>query len=184
MPRRLIARRRGRIEARLPEELRAVLRQTMRDLDEMLDTDGAAAGRAEPADPLEAITGITGSAERERPDDPALLRLRPDAYAAEVDEGRAAGEYRRLTEADLENLQRARVAVVLDGLSATDPIALTDDDAEAWLGALNDARLVVASRLGIETDEWEPGPGTPESLLYLYELLGLLFAETLDAVAG
>ena len=95
-----------------------------------------------------------------------------------------ASEYRRFTESELEGIQRARVAVVLDGLAESSRITLAPDDAEAWLGALNDGRLVVASRLGIDVDEWRPGADTPSDLLFAYELLSVLFGDMLSAVTG
>lgn len=173
----------GSVELKLPGELRTPLRDLMRQLDQLLDTSGDQ--QQESVDPLAELTGMTGLTgleERSRPDDPALLRLRPDAYGPDVDDGAAAAEYRRFTESELESIQRARVSIVLDGLAETGRITLTPDDAEAWLGALNDARLVLATRLGIDHDEWQPGPGTADLLLFLYQALSVIFSDLLSAV--
>lgn len=173
--------RNGTVGVRLPGGLRLVLLDQMRQLDQLLDT-----GRSEEAstDPLAELTGMTGGvAERDRPEDAALLRLRPDAYAAEVDDGTAAAEFRRFTEGDLEALQRSRVASVLETLSDGDRFDLDEGQAQAWVGALNDLRLASASRLGIEDDEaldkLPPSPG-----LQMFGLLGALLHELLVALGA
>jgi hypothetical protein len=170
-------RRDGTLEIRLPEELRRILRHLMRQLDALLDSGGDASDR-EP-DPLEAITGMgPGLEARPRPDDPALLRLRPDAYRSDVDGGEAAREYRRFTESELEGIQRARVAVVLDGLAEGDRVPLGPEEAEAWLGALNDCRLALGSRLGIDHDDWD-GTDADQGTLFQYAVVTEVFHDLL-----
>ncbi|HEX7354416.1 MAG TPA: DUF2017 family protein [Mycobacteriales bacterium] len=171
----------GTVGVRLPAGLRQVLLDQMRQLDQLLDTGS---GQEASSDPLAELTGMTGvTGERARPDDPALLRLRPDAYAADVDGGRAAAEFRRFTEADLEALQRARVSAVLDTLAGGDRFDLDAEQAQAWVGALNDLRLAQASRLGIEDDDaLERLPPTPA--LQLFVLLGGLLHDLLVALGA
>lgn len=111
--------------------------------------------------------------ERSAPEDTGLRRLSPAAYP---DDGAASQEYRRLTEADALRRRRDGVAQVLATLSAdspalaeaavdADPLAphpvrVDADSADAWLRTLSALRLVLASRLGIETaddhDEDDP----------------------------
>ncbi|MBF4560751.1 DUF2017 family protein [Microbacterium sp. VKM Ac-2870] len=100
-------------------------------------------------------------------DDPAVARLVPDAYADDVE---AAGEFRRLTEADLLSRRRADADVVLaslqrDGVTLRPAdidrvdaeealvIELDDEPVAAWLRTLTALRLVVATRLGVTADD-------------------------------
>ncbi|GHF99398.1 DUF2017 domain-containing protein [Streptomyces filamentosus] len=111
------------------------------------------------ADPLAALFAEGPS---EPPSDPALRRLFPDAYADDTEELRsAASDFRRFTENDLRARKREdALAVVraLDGLAPADAeesvlLKLTPDESRAWLGALNDLRLTIATRLEITEDE-------------------------------
>ena len=86
----------------------------------------------------------------EVPQDPALLRLLPDAS----DDPEIAGELRRFTEADvrrgkLDRLRAWRAAIQRAEPSLVVPAATAADHA----AAITDVRLVLASRLGVETDE-------------------------------
>jgi hypothetical protein len=98
------------------------------------------------SDPLMALLGAE---PQDRPEDPALLRLLPDAYACEVDGGDAAREFRRLTDADLRATKRADAECVL---ATVDASTLDVDAAQSWLRALNDLRLVLGERLGLSLD--------------------------------
>ena len=127
-------------------------------------------------DPLAAMVGIT-TGPVERPDDPALARLLPDAYGAD---DQAATEFRRYTEADLRAGKRAHATVVLAGLA---PLAgrggrlvLDRDEADAWLGCLNDLRLVLGTRLEVtEETELDPRGDDPRAhALQVYGWLGWL----------
>jgi hypothetical protein len=106
----------------------------------------------------------------DRAEDTALQRLLPDAYADDDD---AAEEFRRLTSDDLVARKRADAEVVLATSEATD---LTVDQAESWLRALTDVRLVLADRLGIVEDGqaeamWDAvGPDLRELLAVLHDL--------------
>lgn len=118
-----------------------------------------------------AIAGAFGGAQ-EIPEDPALARLMPDAYADDVE---ASAEFRRHTENELLARRIRDARRVLSGLdmSLNEPVvgaasaeakaAASDDQlpfdvvldpasAEAWTRTLAAVRLVVASRLGIETE--------------------------------
>ncbi|MCW2681723.1 MAG: hypothetical protein JWM62_3124 [Frankiales bacterium] len=127
-------------------------------------------------DPLAAMVGLS-SGPMKRPDDPALARLLPDAYG---DDDAAATEFRRYTELDLRAGKRAHATAVLTGLS---PLAgrggrlvLDRDDADAWLGCLNDLRLVLGTRLEVtEETELEPRSDDPRAhALQVYGWLGWL----------
>ena len=99
--------------------------------------------------------------------DPAIARLVPDAYS---DDAEAAQEFRDLTEGDLLERRRQDAGAVLGSLSEA---AALPDDAEpddevlmelvelrldtealqAWLRTLAAIRLVLATRLGIRSED-------------------------------
>ncbi|MFB7517953.1 DUF2017 domain-containing protein [Streptomyces sp. NPDC056144] len=112
------------------------------------------------ADPLAALFAEGPS---EPPSDPALRRLFPDAYGDGSEELRAAAsDFRRYTENDLRARKRVDALTVvraldeLAGASAGEGgavLKLTPDESRAWLGALNDLRLTIGTRLDIQDDE-------------------------------
>ncbi|MFI9200064.1 DUF2017 domain-containing protein [Streptomyces sp. NPDC053048] len=115
----------------------------------------------EAADPLARLFAEGPS---EPPADPALARLFPDAYGepgGEQDrEQRAhAAEFRRYTENDLRERKREDALGMvrsLDSLSVAGDsgavLRLPPEGCRQWLGALNDLRLTIGTRLEI-TDE-------------------------------
>lgn len=174
--------RRGRhgIEARLRPGEMAVLAGLLEQLVDVLDDSGDATG-----DELERIVG---AGPRARPDDPVLARLLPDAYA---DDEEAAGEYRRLTEGDLRAGKVTAARRVLAGLQASGDghLRLDDEDAEAWLSALNDLRLSLGTRLDVTEDTYAEvermAPDDPRRpALTAYMWLGWLQETLVQAVAG
>ncbi|MFE3248943.1 DUF2017 domain-containing protein [Streptomyces sp. NPDC059209] len=123
----------------------------------------------------------------EPPSDPALARLFPDAYGFGDDTDdelrEYSSEFRRFTENDLRDRKREDgLAVVrgLDALSASGEggavLKLTPDDCRHWLGALNDLRLTIGSRLEVsDEDEGESlyrlrdsDPRKPMVMAYLW----------------
>lgn len=91
-----------------------------------------------------------GLVDRPRPEDPALMRLLPDV---DPEDDERSAEFRRLTEFDLKQAKAHNVRIVLLGLSKGNDISLTRDEVLAWMKGLNDLRLVLAVRLGIDTEE-------------------------------
>lgn len=81
------------------------------------------------------------------PDDPALVRLLPDAFR---DDPAATREFRALSEPSLIEHKRRNLATVLAGIDS--PGVLDSDAQRAWLQVLTDLRLTIASRLGIDTN--------------------------------
>lgn len=125
-------------------------------------------------DPLADLVGIDPDAVK--PEDPALARLFPDAF---MDDDEAAAQFRRFTERDLrrQKSQSARTAIeTLERSGAK--IVLTEDEAQAWLGALNDLRLVLGTRLGVSEDmDWAASLAEDEGAavpLQLYDWLTYL----------
>jgi hypothetical protein len=112
-------------------------------------------------------------------DDPSLRRLFPTAYAHDPDR---EAEYRQLVGDEL--LERRRAA--LDTVAATaDATRLTEDELVAWMGAVNDLRLVLGTRLDVseETDTEVP-PDHPDAAAYaIYGYLGYLLENLVEALS-
>jgi hypothetical protein len=77
------------------------------------------------------------------PGDPSLRRLTPPAYDDEADEK----GYRELMGAELLN-GRVQALELLAATAGNE--RLTAEEAEAWLRALNDLRLVLGTRLDVQ----------------------------------
>lgn len=115
-------------------------------------------------DPLAAMVGIDPDAAPSQ--DPALLRLLPDAFR---DDDEAAAEFRRFTERDLRLTKvdhASRVQRMLrEGVSESDPSVVVDlsgEELAAWLGFLNDARLVLGARLELTEENQEDLADLPD----------------------
>ncbi|MFF9215745.1 DUF2017 domain-containing protein [Streptomyces viridosporus] len=105
----------------------------------------------------------------EPPSDPVLRRLFPDAYSGpgqpasgkEAEEQRAySAEFRRYTENDLRAGKRENALAVIRSLDELVPagedgavLELAPEESRRWLGALNDLRLAIGSRLEISDEE-------------------------------
>ncbi|WP_322408901.1 DUF2017 family protein [Microbacterium invictum] len=124
-------------------------------------------------------------------DDPAVLRLVPDAYA---DDAEAAQEFRDVTERDLLRRRHRDAQLVRRSLSPAATLtsvttagaegweevdlALDPESVQAWMRTLAAVRLVIASRLGI-TDEDQHDGDDPRFGVYDwlgYRLEGLIRA--------
>jgi hypothetical protein len=144
-----IKRRADVIRVRLAPEERMVLAGFAREVAQLLGGVPA----ADP-DPLAAMVGMTAepgpdSAGPQVPDDPALLRLLPDAY----DDPAGAAEFRRLTDDELRRGKATALSRLADDVEHTrETIELDDEAADIWAQAINDVRLVLGVRLGIEAD--------------------------------
>jgi hypothetical protein len=79
------------------------------------------------------------------PDDPALRRLFPPAYS----DGESDEQYRSLVRDQLVNGRSKSLATVRDTLGEK---TLTAEQADDWLRALNDLRLVLGTRLDVTED--------------------------------
>jgi hypothetical protein len=110
---------------------------------------------AEPApasdidDPFEYLRGLEESIRE--PSDPAILRLLPNAAPADRE---VAEEFRRLTDGELRATKIRRLRRIWEQLSRSDDEwVVPADEALATAAALTDVRLVLASRLGLATDD-------------------------------
>nr|WP_165143475.1 DUF2017 family protein [Microbacterium endophyticum] len=124
--------------------------------------------------------------------DPAMERLSPSVYP---DDALASAEFRDLTRGDLIDRRRADADLILaalrdadlsldteevDNADALEEVVLTlsPSDAESWLRTLSAIRLVLASRLGITTED-DLDPEDPRFGIYEwvgYRLDGLVNA--------
>ncbi|MFD5425890.1 DUF2017 domain-containing protein [Streptomyces sp. NPDC127084] len=155
----------------------------------------------EPAKGEDPLAALFTEGPSEPPADPALARLFPDAYGEPGDEEpdhelrEYCAEFRRYTENDLRTRKRDdALAMVrsLDGLTAAGEggaiLKLTAGDCLHWLGALNDLRLTIGTRLEV-SDEDESGelyrlpdsdPRKPMVMAYLW--LGALQETLVEAL--
>jgi Domain of unknown function (DUF2017) len=134
-------------------------------------------------DPLAAMVGITS--HDSPPEDEVLHRLLPNAYADQVD----ASEFRRYTESTLRQKKQAHAISMRIHLKSADDgmVDLDHDNANAWLGALNDIRLALGVRLKVENNSQEElellSPDDPLRGVYaVYTWLGWLQGTLLDAL--
>ncbi|MFF6991697.1 DUF2017 family protein [Streptomyces sp. NPDC010273] len=133
---------------------------------QLLELIGPGPGEDASDDPLAELFAEGPS---EPPADPVLRRLFPDAYTdpeqapdspRDAEERMAhSAEFRRFTENDLRAGKRENALAVVRTLDALTPggdggaiLKLTAEESRQWLGALNDLRLAIGSRLDI-TDE-------------------------------
>jgi hypothetical protein len=125
-------------------------------------------------------------------DDPVVSRLFPDAYP---DAPRESADFRRFTEGDLKTAKIDQAGAILAALpeEGGGEIRLDPEAAEAWLRALNDARLALGIRLDITDDtlldmEFDEAvrddPASPRVFqLSVYSYLGYLQDSLLSCVS-
>ncbi len=123
-------------------------------------------------------------------EDDAVARLVPDAYP---DDAHAGREFRHATEHELLDRRRDDANRVLADLEASGAsgadgaddavvdIALSPDDAKAWMRSLAALRLVIASRLGVEHED-DHDPDDPR--FGVYDWLGYRLDGLVNAVSG
>jgi hypothetical protein len=83
--------------------------------------------------------------------DPVVDRLFPDIYPDRPDD---SAEFRLYTEGDLQTGKIDQAGAILAALpdSGEGEVRLDGEAAEAWLRAINDARLAMGTRLDIQAD--------------------------------
>jgi len=120
------------------------------------DGDGPGPDDAAPVPPSATDAAVLAAlawdpAGGETPRDPALARLLPPAS---TDDDELAAEMRRLTEGAVRATKVDQLRVVHRTLTQSSGVVIVRKGQErSWLAALTDLRLVLASRLGIETDD-------------------------------
>jgi hypothetical protein len=122
-------------------------------------------------------------------DEPVNRRLFPPAYLDVADVERDS-EYRRLMHDDLVEEKLANLDLVTGSLERGSnsvrrwTVELTDEEAAAWLGVLNDLRLALGVRLDITEDfDGDVDDADPRApALRLLSYLGWLEEQLLDAL--
>lgn len=150
--------RKGDFEVRLSEAERQLLASLVQQLRAALDDDTDAGGAK----------------------DPTLRRLFPTAYP---DDERRDQEYRSMVHDDLA----ARHHASLDTLESTLSASRLDEEALlAWMGAVNDVRLVLGTRLDVsEETDLVPDPDHPDGpALAVYGYLGFLLESMVVAISS
>ena len=121
-------------------------------------------------------------------EDPARERLFPRAYLDPTAESEEA-EWQALVHPSLlrERLEALQLINATLGRASVDgdwwQIALTPDEVQAWLGVLNDTRLVLGTRLGVTDEERALDPADPEAGAYaMYQWLTWLQGDLVEAL--
>lgn len=141
----------GAYELRLPEQERAIVRELVGQLREL----------------LVATT-----------DDPSTRRLFPSAYPGDEERDE---EYRTLVRDELLEHRLVAIDVVE---STVDADVLDEEQVTGWMGAINDLRLVLGTRLDVDETLPELDPDDPLAPAYAtYEYLGWLLTHIVDALS-
>ena len=165
----------GQITLTLDSTEREVLTELFEQMSELLSELGG----QESTDPLEAMLGMNGSTEIS--DDPALARLFPDGYS---DDEHASADFRRFTEQDLRQQKTAALIDIRNALTGNDETSLvSQEQAQSWLKAINDLRLVLGTRLEI-TQENDFDFDSDDPGVNLYNYLTYLQGTLLDALSS
>ena len=173
----------GGVRAALAPAEASLLRSLVAQVITLIAPDGPPRGRTD--DPLDWDV-LEAGMDPQISDDPVLARLLPDGYR---DDPEAAGEFRKYTESGLRSAKQQAAQEMLDTLPESGgKIQLTQDQAQAWLKALNDVRLALGVRLGV-TEEFEEQWGRlraddPQWAAYeVYAWLGAVQESLVQALA-
>ena len=153
----------------------------------------------EPAADADPLAALFAEGPSKAPQDPALARLFPDAYgegpdATDYDAAEYSAEFRRYTENDLRARKREDCLALVRSLDRAPvgsqgdvELELGADGCRSWLGALNDLRLTLGTRLEITDDDGEElyqlpddDPRKPQTMAYLW--LGWLEESLLEVL--
>jgi hypothetical protein len=126
------------------------------------------------------------------PDDPVRERLFPRAYL-DPTEDLAEQEWQELVHPELIRERLKALERLTETLSRVTPrkgrveIEIDADEAQAWLGALNDARLALGTRLGVteDLDQAELPPDHPDAAAYaVYGWLTWVQGDLVETLLG
>ncbi|WP_406476650.1 DUF2017 domain-containing protein [Streptomyces platensis] len=175
----------------------SILRSLAVQLMELIGPGGEA-GESESDD---LLASVFNDGPSEPPADPVLARFFPDAYGGpdlvpDDDVRAASAEFRRYTENDLRSRKREDALALIRALDTLAPeggsaeLRLKPAECRQWLGALNDLRLAIGTRLEV-TDEEDGGellrlpdsdPRKPMVMAYLW--LGGLQETLVESLMG
>lgn len=172
-------RRGGLLVAHLSEREAGLLRGMVGQVRDMLDARVAAIPRDELAD----LTGITAGPTTP-PADRVLARLLPDFHR---DDATLSGGLRALHEPELLAAKDGTAGVVLETCPPRGGrVRLTDEQAQAWLSALNDVRLALGTVLEVteEMPDELPADDPRAPHLVVYHWLTWVQESLIQALAG
>jgi hypothetical protein len=107
-----------------------------------------------------------------------LQRLFPPGYANDPDRDQ---EYQQLTHDELLTKRLAAVDIVEQTVTET---SLTEDQINAWMGAVNDLRLVLGTRLDVSEDMDDIALDDPRAPAFaVYHYLTHLLSEIVNALS-
>lgn len=149
----------GSLVCRLDGEEKAIIAQVAQETADLIRADlgigtdsGAIRRAADSEDPLQRLEAEFASRDAREPTDSAVQKLFPDAS----EDPDLAAEYRRLGQQDLADGKLGDLRRVMAVMDASGPgrseVALDAEDAVVFLRALNDVRIVLADRLGLQRD--------------------------------
>lgn len=162
--------------------------RSTRALDVVLDP-GEAAVLGRLCEELTALLDADSAADADQAD-PVLERLFPRAYLDPTEE-QAESEWQRFVHGDLVDGRRQAVETVEQSLAGAQTrkgrleLSLDDEQAQAWLAVINDARLALGTRLEVteEMDLSGLDPDDPDSAPYaVYWWLGVLEERLIDVL--
>lgn len=163
----------GKITLKLDDAEQGVLSQLFEQMAELLNDSEIETS----SDPLAKMLNMSGSTQIS--DDPALARLFPDGYS---DDEHASADFRRFTEQDLRAQKITALATVRTALDDwPGKSTVSSQQAQDWLKALNDLRLVLGTRLEI-SDEVETDFDLDEPGIHLYNYLTYLQGTLIDSL--
>jgi hypothetical protein len=123
-------------------------------------------------------------------EDPARERIFPRAYLDPTAEEEEA-QWQELVHPELLRDRVEALGLItatLDRAGAAGEwfeIALAPEEVQAWLGVLNDTRLVLGTRLGVTEEEHEVDPADPRAPAFaMYQWLTFLEGDLVDALLG
>lgn len=133
-----------------------------------------------PAGERDLLRSLPGQLEEllDHPDTDDLRRLFPPAYTEDTD---SEHDYRSLMQEDLVDGHRK----ALETMAATvDATRLDEEQLAGWLGALNDLRLVLGTRLDVAEEQRPLAPDDPRApAMALYGYLTWLQQQVVEALA-
>ena len=128
----------------------------------------------------DVLPQLQAALEGDAATDPGFKRLFPKAY---VQDPEHEEEYQALVGDDLLTKRLAQIETVLTTIGQT---RISEDDLFAWMGAVNDLRLVLGTRLDVsEETDLAVDPTHPDAGAYgLYAYLGWLLELLVDAASA
>lgn len=111
-------------------------------------------------------------------DDPNVRRLFPTAYHDDAERDR---EYQQLVRDELVGRRLATLDAITASLAATE---LDEAQLSAWMGGVNDLRLVLGTSLDVSEEGLPPDPDAPEAPTYaVYAYLSAILDGIVAALA-